>query len=98
MTLRTTDEMGERKITLGEMRDSGPTRLLIYCGDYHCAHSVVVDADRWSDDVRLSDLEPLFTCKAFGHRGADVLRDIAVPRLVLWCPQGNHLPRRSVAV
>ena len=54
------------------MRESGPRRLLIYCGDYHCAHHVVVDADRWSDDVRRSDLEPKFTCGACGHRGADV--------------------------
>jgi len=26
----------------------------------------------WADDVRLSDLEPKFTCKACGRRGADV--------------------------
>src|SRR5215218_8728752 len=57
--------MGERKITLGEMRDSGLSRLLIYCGDYHCAHSVVIDSGRWGDDVRLSDLEPKFTCQLF---------------------------------
>jgi hypothetical protein len=49
-----------------------PTRLIVYCGDYKCAHSVVIDASRWSDDVRLSDLEPLFVCKGCGHRGADV--------------------------
>lgn len=35
-------------------------------------HSVVIDAARWSADVGLSDLEPLFVCKARGHRGADV--------------------------
>jgi hypothetical protein len=34
----------QQKITLGEMRESGPTRLLVYCGDYKCAHSVVGDA------------------------------------------------------
>ena len=54
------------------MRDSGPTRLIVYCGDYKCAHSVVIEANRWADDVRLSDLEPKFTCRACGHRGADV--------------------------
>jgi hypothetical protein len=27
-----------QKITLGEMRESGPTRLIGYCGDYKCAH------------------------------------------------------------
>jgi hypothetical protein len=62
----------QQKITLGEMRQSGPRRLLIYCGDYRCAHSVVVDADSWGDAVRLSDLEPKFTCKVCGRRGADV--------------------------
>ena len=61
-----------QKITLGEMRASGPQRLLVYCGDYKCAHSVVIDAGRWPDDVRLSNLEPLFVCQACGHRGADV--------------------------
>jgi hypothetical protein len=30
------------------------------------------DADRWPDNVRLSDLEPLFVCEACGHRGGDV--------------------------
>jgi hypothetical protein len=48
----------ELKITLGEMRESGPTRLIVYCADYKCAHSVVIDASRWGDNVRLSDLEP----------------------------------------
>jgi hypothetical protein len=62
----------ELKITLGEMRESGPTRLIVFCGDYKCAHSVVIDSDRWPDNVRLSDLEPKFTCQACGHRGADV--------------------------
>jgi hypothetical protein len=50
----------EQKITLGEMRSSGVHSLLIYCGDYKCAHSVEISADRWQDNVRLSDLEPLF--------------------------------------
>jgi hypothetical protein len=63
----------EQKITLGEMRsDGGPHRLLIYCRDYKCTHHIVIDADRWGDDVRLSDLEPRFTCNACGKRGADV--------------------------
>jgi hypothetical protein len=53
----------ELKITLGEMRESGPTRLIVYCGDYKCAHSVMIDAGRWDDGVRLSDLEPKFTVR-----------------------------------
>jgi len=32
--------MRQQKITLREMLSSGPTRLLVYCGDYKCAHSV----------------------------------------------------------
>ena len=54
------------------MRESGPHRLLIYCGDYRCAHSFVVDSARWGDNVRLSDIEPKFICKVCGHHGADV--------------------------
>jgi hypothetical protein len=37
----------------------GRARLLVYCSDYKCSHSVAISADRWPDDVRLSDLEPL---------------------------------------
>ena len=61
-----------QKITLKEMRQSGPIRLIVYCGDYKCGHSVVIDAGRWGDDVRISELEPKFTCRACGHRGADI--------------------------
>src|SRR5215213_7769026 len=43
----------EQKITLGEMRESGPTRIIVYCADYKCGHSIVVDASSWSHDVRL---------------------------------------------
>ena len=62
----------EQKITIGEMRESALPGLIVYCGDYKCSHSVVIEANRWANDVRLSDLEPLFVCKACGHRGADV--------------------------
>jgi hypothetical protein len=41
----------EQKITLGEMRESGPRRLLVYCADYRCAHLVVTDADYWPDNA-----------------------------------------------
>ena len=61
----------EEKITLGVMRaDNGPTKLQVYCVD--CSHHVIIDADRWPDHVRLSDLEPKFVCQSCGHRGADV--------------------------
>jgi hypothetical protein len=36
----------QQKITLGEMRQSGVTRFMIYCADYNCTHSIVVDASR----------------------------------------------------
>jgi hypothetical protein len=42
---------------------------------YRCAHAVRISADRWPDHVRLSDLEPLFTCQACGRRGADIRPD-----------------------
>jgi hypothetical protein len=64
-----------QKITPGEMREMGVHALLIYCSDYRCSHSTAIGTevrDRWGDDVRLSDLEPKFTCKACGKKGADV--------------------------
>jgi hypothetical protein len=66
-----------QKITLGEMRASGVRGLLVYCGDYKCAHSVPIRGDQWPGDVRLSDLEPLFVCKVCGHRGTDMRPNLA---------------------
>jgi hypothetical protein len=51
---------------------AGVRGLLVYCSDYKCSHSTAISADRWQDDVRLPDLEPLFTCQACGKRGTDV--------------------------
>jgi hypothetical protein len=64
-----------QKITFAEMRSSGVRGLLIYCADYRCSHHIAISGDRWPDDVRLSDLEPKFTCSACGKRGADVRPD-----------------------
>jgi hypothetical protein len=61
-----------QKITLGEMRAMGILGLLVYCSDYKCSHNVEISADQWPDQVRLSDLEPLFTCRACGIKGAKV--------------------------
>jgi len=61
--------MRTEKITLGEMRH---TRLLVYGADYRCTHHVTINAGHWDYSVRLSDLEPKFTCQACGKRGADV--------------------------
>jgi hypothetical protein len=63
------------KITLGEMRADGVRGLLIYCSDFRCSHWTAISGNRWPDDVRLSDLEPRFTCQACGIRGADVRPD-----------------------
>ena len=63
------------KITFGEMREMGVRGVLIYCADYHCSHSVAMNADCWPDDLRLSDIEPRFVCAACGRRGADIRPD-----------------------
>jgi hypothetical protein len=65
----------QQKITFGEMRDMGVRGVLVYCADYRCNHCVAISADESPDDVRLSDIEPRFVCKACGHRGADVRPD-----------------------
>ena len=68
-------ERRQQKITFAEMRASRVRGLLIYCSDYKCSHSTAISGDRWPDNIRLSDLEPRFTCQACGHRGADVRPD-----------------------
>jgi hypothetical protein len=60
------------KITFGEMRSSGVIGILVYCSDHKCGHSIAVPADKWPDDMRLSDIEPRFVCGACGKRGADI--------------------------
>jgi hypothetical protein len=62
----------DRNISLGQMRQFGPGRLHVLCGDNNCSHSVVIDADCWPGSLRLSDLKELFVCSVCGHRGADV--------------------------
>jgi hypothetical protein len=54
-------------ITFAEMRVMGVRGRLIYCADYRCSHSIVISGDLWPDDLRLSDIEPQFFCKARGH-------------------------------
>jgi hypothetical protein len=75
-----------QKITLGEIREMGIRGLLVYCSDFEC--NVEINADQWSDDVRLSDLEPLFTCQACGLKGAEVRADFN------WASKQNK-PRRA---
>jgi hypothetical protein len=56
------------KITFGELRAMGVRGVLVYCSDYKCAHSQAISAEQWADDVRLSDIEDRFVCKACGKR------------------------------
>ena len=64
-----------KKFTFGEMRAAGVRGVLIYCRDYRCSQWTRLDADRWSDGVRLSDVETRLVCTACGKRGADVRPD-----------------------
>jgi hypothetical protein len=64
-----------QKITLAEMRASGVRGVIIYCSDFRCSHWVRLSADQWSDEARLSDVEPELTCTLCGQRGADVRPD-----------------------
>jgi hypothetical protein len=45
--------------------------------DHRCSHCLPVEAcaDRWPDDVRLSDIVDKFVCTACGKRGADIRPD-----------------------
>ena len=71
---------GPTKISFGDMRDMGVRGLLIYCADYRCSHSIAISGDSWPDDVRLSDLEPRFVCRARGKRGADLAHPCSIKR------------------
>jgi len=55
---------GEQKITFGEMRAAGVRQVLIYCADHRCSHCTTVEAcaDRWPDELRLSDIESIGRC------------------------------------
>jgi hypothetical protein len=68
---------------LSDLRAGGVRCLLIYCRDHKCSHSITMSGDRWGDDVRLSDIEPLFICTACGKRGAEVRPDF--PPVTMGC-------------
>jgi hypothetical protein len=71
----------QQKIIFGEMRASGVRGVLVYCSDYKCSHSTTISADPWPDDIRLSDIEPRFTCQVCGQRGTDVRPHFAPARM-----------------
>jgi hypothetical protein len=66
-----------RKVTFAEIRAAGVRRVLIYCTDHRCGHCNIVpdDADRWPDELRISDVEDKFVCTVCGQRGADIRPD-----------------------
>jgi len=73
-----------QKITFGEMRRSGVADILVFCGDFKCAHMVKMSSAEWPDDVRLSDIEDRFLCKKCGGRGADVRPDYSINQTLHW--------------
>ena len=62
------------------MRAAGVRDVLVYCRDHRCSHHVEINADRWDDEVRLSDIDPGFVCTACGKRGAEVRPDFPEAR------------------
>jgi hypothetical protein len=47
-----------QKITFGELRETSVREVWVFCRDHRCSHSTTLNADRWPDHVRLSDIEP----------------------------------------
>src|ERR1700730_9762899 len=64
-----------KRITFPERRAAGVRGLLLYSSDLAGSHSTTMSADRWSDAVRLSNIEPLFPRQVCGKRGADLRPD-----------------------
>ena len=68
-------------------------------GDYKCPHSVAVDAGRWGDDARISDLEPKFAL-GLRHKAAGESLDgrfqtyCASRARTLMTERAVHLPPR----
>jgi len=52
------------------MRSGDTIGILVFCTDYRCSRSIAMSANRWSNEMRLSDIEP--RCKVCGKGGADV--------------------------
>ena len=66
----------DKPVALADIRMHGVRQLLVYCGNAGCCrHQARLDADRWSDDMTLGELQPRMICIACGHVGADVRPD-----------------------
>ena len=64
------------KITLGDLRSTGVRDLIVFCQDYRCSHNVKLSAeyvDRWSDELRISQIDPRFVCTARGMQGSIII-------------------------
>lgn len=70
-----------RKVTFGELRETGTRDVLIYCRDYRCSHMLTLNADRWPDHVRLPDIELRFVCTVCGQRGGEMRAKTPPPRM-----------------
>jgi hypothetical protein len=68
--------------------------VVVFSGDYRCSHSTALPADCWPDQVRLSDIEPQFVCKACGKRGGDVRPDFNCNRQAVRNGYPQHMSRQ----
>jgi hypothetical protein len=67
---------GAKKINFGALRRSNVRGVQAYCSS--CGHTKQLgpfECAQWTDDVRLSDIEPLLVCEVCGERNADVRPD-----------------------
>lgn len=60
------------KLTFGQLRAQGIRRLTVRCRNFSCEHASVLHGDRWGDNIRLSDVEPLLTCWVCRARGGEL--------------------------
>jgi len=95
--------MRQQKITYAKMRAARVRDVFIYCSDHRCGHLNIVadDADRWSDEPRISDIEDKFVCTACGQRGVDIRPDWQCAERIfqtlwIWCWRVTVLTLDSV--
>lgn len=80
------------KITLGDLRPTGVRDLLVLCQDYRCSDNLRLATeyiDRWPDEIRISQLESRFVCRACGMRGSCIVVGSDITELAI-------LPRRGL--
>jgi hypothetical protein len=75
--------MQQQKITLGEMRSSGVSGLLVYCADYKCSHTIKLEAvvvDRWEIESGSPTSSPASSASAAALE-ADIRPNFAPARM-----------------